>query len=67
MNKNINTVLLTGSGGFIGKNLKKFLENKYQLFTPRSFELDLIDSNAVEKYFSQNNIDFIIMDEIYKI
>lgn len=60
MNKNINTVLLTGSGGFIGKNLKKFLENKYQLFTPRSFELDLIDSNAVEKYFSQNNIDFII-------
>lgn len=60
MNKNINTVLLTGSGGFIGKNLKKFLENKYQLLTPRSFELDLIDSNAVEQYFSQNNIDFII-------
>ena len=54
------SILLTGSGGFIGKNLKNYLQDKYELLTPRSFELDLTNSIAVEKYFSENNIDFVI-------
>lgn len=53
-------ILLTGSGGFIGKNLKNYLSNKYELLTPRSFELNLIDENAVKEYFRNNDIDFII-------
>lgn len=53
-------ILLTGSGGFIGKNLKNYLSDKYELLTPRSYELDLCDKNAVQKYFNKNNIDFII-------
>jgi len=53
-------ILLTGSGGFIGKNLKNYLGDKYTLLTPRSFELNLIDEIAVKEYFSANNIDFII-------
>ncbi|MCD8024219.1 MAG: NAD-dependent epimerase/dehydratase family protein [Candidatus Gastranaerophilales bacterium] len=53
-------ILLTGSGGFIGKNLKEYLKNKYNLLTPRSFELDLCDSAMVKAYFVQNEIDFII-------
>lgn len=53
-------ILLTGSGGFIGKNLKKCLSDKYKLLTPRSFELDLCDENAVREYFANNGIDFII-------
>lgn len=53
-------ILLTGSGGFIGKNLKKYLEGKYNLLTPRSYELNLIDENAVKNYFIQHDIDFII-------
>lgn len=54
-------LLLTGSGGFIGKNLKTYLENEYELLTPRSFELDLTSDEAVKNYFSINNdIDFII-------
>ena len=53
-------VLLTGSGGFIGKNLKNYLKNKYELLTPRSYELDLINSNAVEEFFNNNDIDFVI-------
>lgn len=53
-------LLLTGSGGFIGKNLKKYLGDKYDLLTPRSFELDLTDKDAVQKYFQANNIDAII-------
>ncbi len=54
------TILLTGSGGFIGKNLKEYLKDKYNLLTPRSFELNLTNSNEVKKYFEENKIDFII-------
>lgn len=53
-------ILLTGSGGFIGKNLKAYLQNKYELLTPRSFELDLTNSTAVKEYFNSNDIDFVI-------
>lgn len=53
-------ILLTGSGGFIGKNLKSYLQDKYELLTPRSFELDLTSESAVEDYFSKNDIDFVI-------
>lgn len=53
-------ILLTGSGGFIGKNLKSFLKDKYNLLTPRSYDLDLTNIDAVKKYFNNNKIDFII-------
>lgn len=53
-------LLLTGSGGFIGSNLKRHLQYKYNLLTPRSYELDLTDKSAVEKYFQDNEVDFII-------
>jgi GDP-L-fucose synthase len=57
MTKNL---LITGTGGFIGKNLKEFLQNKYTLFTPRSFELNLLDEVAVKAYMTENKIDIII-------
>ena len=60
MTKNIENILITGSGGFVGGNLKRFFKNKYNLLTPRSFELDCIDEKAVKAYFKQNKIDFII-------
>lgn len=53
-------ILLTGSGGFIGKNLKFYFQGKHQLLTPRSFELDLTNKEAVKEYFKTNDIDFII-------
>lgn len=59
-NNKIQRILLTGSGGFIGKNLKEYLKKKYTLLTPRSFELNLINSEETEKYFKENKIDFII-------
>ena len=56
----VNNILLTGSGGFVGKNLKEYLGEKYTLFCPRSYELDLTDFESVKNFFSNNKIDFII-------
>lgn len=53
-------ILITGSGGFIGSNLKNYLTNKYDLLTPRSYELDLTNKDDVNNYFNNNKIDFII-------
>lgn len=53
-------ILLTGSGGFIGIHVKNFLSEKFNLFTPRSFQLNLLDKNAVADYVKENQIDFII-------
>ncbi len=54
------TLLLTGSGGFIGKNLKSYFKDSYILLTPRSFEFDLTNKEAVDAYFKKNSIDCII-------
>lgn len=54
------TILITGSGGFVGKNLKEYLKDKYSLFCPRSFELDLLDKTELNEYFKVNKIDFVI-------
>lgn len=53
-------ILLTGSGGFVGGNLKDFLRTKYNLLTPRSYELNCINNEEVNKYFNENCIDFVI-------
>lgn len=53
-------ILLTGSGGFIGSHLKEYLANKYNILSPRSSELNLLDKSAVETFFKKNKIDFII-------
>ena len=60
MSLNSKKILLTGSGGFIGGNLKLYLQDKYDLLTPRSYELNLCGSEAVKKYFGDNDIDFVI-------
>lgn len=54
------SILLTGSGGFIGQNIKRYFENAYRLLTPRSSELDLCDANAVNSFFKENSVDMII-------
>ncbi len=53
-------ILLTGSGGFIGRNIKEsYLAEKYEIISPRSFELDLLDSDAVNEYFKDKYFDAI--------
>ncbi len=53
-------ILLTGSGGFIGSHIKEALAGKFNLFIPRSFQLNLLDKDAVKKYVEDNSIEFII-------
>ncbi len=54
------TMFLTGSGGFIGKNLKEHFKEKYNIISPRSYEIDLTDKNAVENFIKKFEFDYII-------
>lgn len=54
-------LLLTGSGGFIGKNIKEsYLSEKYEITAPRSFEVNLIDTDAVDEFFKDKTFDVVI-------
>ncbi len=54
-------LLLTGGNGFIGKNIQEsFLAEKYDIVTPRSFELDLTDTPAVDEFFRTHSFDAVI-------
>lgn len=54
-------ILLTGGNGFIGKNiLESFLGGKYEIVAPRSFELNLIDTDCVDEYFRDKYFDVVL-------
>lgn len=58
MNLNI---LITGAGGFIGKNLSEYLvANGYNVFSANHKELELLDKESVENYLEKNKINFIV-------
>ena len=55
-------ILLTGSSGFIGKNLKEYLQNKdYELLAPGHEELDLTDEAAVADYLRQQSVIDVVI------
>lgn len=54
-------ILLTGGNGFIGKNiLQSSLAEKYAITAPRSFELNLADTAAVDAYFAHHWFDVVL-------
>ncbi len=53
-------ILLTGSGGFIGQALKTHLSKDFDLLTPRSKELNLLDETSVRQYLKTHPVDLII-------
>lgn len=53
-------VLLTGGSGFIGRNVKKYLETVCELYTPKRQELDLLNEEAVRGYLQKHQIDIVI-------
>ncbi len=61
-------ILLTGSGGFVGKNLKPFLENKgFTVIAPRSKDFDFSDLKTVQKIVTDSNPDIFILAGFYGI
>lgn len=61
MKINKQTILITGSSGFIGGNLlNKLPQDKYNLIAPNREELNLLDSESVFNFFSNNNIDVVL-------
>jgi GDP-L-fucose synthase len=53
-------VLLTGSTGFTGRNLKEALSSDFFLLGPGHTELDLTDQRAVNSYLKSHDIDAVI-------
>ena len=53
-------VFVTGSTGFIGHTLVKFLRKKHTIFAPTHTQLDLLDEQAVTRYFKNHAIDVVI-------
>jgi len=53
-------ILITGSSGFIGRNLKEQLANRYSVFAPSRSELDLLDEDKVCDYIKKYRFDAII-------
>lgn len=58
------SILITGAGpnGVTGKRIKERLESygRFEILCPSSKELNLIDKDAVDFYFKNNYIDFVV-------
>ena len=53
-------ILLTGSGGFIGRNVLERLGDKHSFFAPRRAELDLLNERETDDFFKMHRIDLIL-------
>ena len=53
-------ILLTGSSGFIGRNLLERLGARHDVSVPSRRELDLTDSEAVERFLRQGQYDVVV-------
>ncbi|PIS47236.1 MAG: NAD-dependent dehydratase [Elusimicrobia bacterium CG08_land_8_20_14_0_20_51_18] len=53
--------LITGSTGFVGRNLKEYFQPRYEdVFCPKRAELNLLDAEAVKLYMEKNAFDLVI-------
>ena len=53
-------ILITGARGFVGRNLKEALADKYEIFAPTHKELELLDYEALARYVEQNQIQSVV-------
>lgn len=53
-------VLVTGAGGFLGRNLADSLCQDYEIFAPSRAELNLLDTDAVRDYLEHYRFDAVV-------
>lgn len=54
-------ILLTGGSGMVGKNILEYSKKyNYNILSPTSEELNLLDYNSADNFIKKNNPDFII-------
>jgi GDP-L-fucose synthase len=54
-------ILITGTNGYIGRNLKEYFQDKrVDLYCPKRQELDLTDAQAVYEYLESKKFDVVI-------
>ncbi len=54
-------ILVTGSSGFIGKNLTEYMQNEgYSISAPSHTKLDLTDEDSVSEYLKAEQFDVVI-------
>lgn len=60
-------ILILGSSGFIGRNIKEFLNDneEYELLTPSRSELDVLSEESVRNYFKDLYVDVVFHCAIY--
>lgn len=57
----IRKILLTGGSGFVGRNVKEYLEQRaYDVYAPTSRQLDCLDEFAVREQLQRNRYDVIL-------
>lgn len=62
----VKKILLTGGSGFVGRNVKEYLEKRgYAVHAPSSRQLDCIDEIAVKEHLQSNYYDVILHFAVY--
>ena len=53
-------ILITGAGGFVGRNLTEHLTGKYHVYPMQHHDLDLLNADAVQDFFAQYPVDVVL-------
>ena len=54
------TIFVTGASGFIGRNITEFFRDTATIIAPSHAQLDLLSQDAVNKFFKEREIDYVI-------
>lgn len=58
-------IFITGSSGFIGRNILENLGNKYDFLAPSHKDLDLLDTEAVDSFFKKNGVFDVVVHSAF--
>lgn len=59
------TLFITGGNGLIGSRIQELLQDEYTFLAPSSSELDITNTESVEKYIASHSFDYCIHAAAY--